>query len=275
MAAVTYRSVTSIEGWLAATDYEIFKEVLACQQRQGVEGAIAEIGVHHGKSFVPLAAFSGTSKLYAIDLFGDQGKNIDQSGNGDCDTFINNLKRFSIDLSRLVIDGRMSGDVTADDIRSAAGAVRFFHIDGGHHFDAVTGDIRLAVDVLADGGVIAIDDVFRPEWPEVSIATFCSKEFVAKDIVLFAIGFNKAYFSRRAHAEAYQEALVRSRFLAAHLNRIYRPKDDKILVFQQYPLPEWGVRRIIYWLMSVYAPYRYVAFRTGLAKLKKLLGRSS
>lgn len=273
-AAVTYRKVTSIEGWLSATDYEIFRRVLDCQQERDVQGAIAEIGVHHGKSFVPLAAFSGASKLYAIDVFGAQDKNIDQSGKGDRETFLNNLKRFSVDLSRLRIDARMSGEVTPADIRNTVGPVRFFHIDGGHHFDAVTSDIRLAVEALAEGGVIAVDDVFRPEWPEVSIAAFCSKEFVAKDIALFAIGFNKSYFSRRAHVHAYQEALAQSDFLAAHLTRVYRPKDDRILVFQRYPLPEWSARQIAYWMMSVYAPYSYASFRAAIAKLKQRLGRS-
>lgn len=271
--SINYKNVKRIEGWLAATDFEIIKQLMVFQSEAGMQGAVVEIGVHHGKSFVALAAFSGQSKLYAIDVFGDQEKNIDQSGSGDRAIFIKNLQDAGIEIDRLVIDERMSEGVSADDIRGAVGPVKFFHIDGGHHFDAVISDIDLATKVMADDGIVVLDDVFRPEWPEVSLAAFRSQAFITNDFVLFAVGFNKSYFCKRMHVAMYHEALLRSAYLRVGLNRDYRAKADRVLVFQRYPLPEWGLRTFLYWAMSIYAPYQYVSFRNAVAKIKKMLGR--
>jgi len=39
-------------------------------------------------------------------------------------------------------------------------------------YEHVTNDLRLAQDVLTEDGVICLDDIFSPLWPEVAIATF-------------------------------------------------------------------------------------------------------
>lgn len=127
-----------------------------------------EIGVHHGKSVLPIACFSGKRKVYVIDVYGKQGKNIDHSGYGDKHAFLNNMKRFKIDMERIVIDERMSNEVTPKDITDSVGVIDFFPIDGGYHAKAVESDINLACKVASENCVIAIDDMFRPEWPEVS-----------------------------------------------------------------------------------------------------------
>jgi hypothetical protein len=271
------RKLRAVRGWLARTDFEICKTLLLAQNEiADSKGAVVEIGVHHGKSFVVFAEFSGNSKLYAIDIFEDQAKNIDGSGSGSKEIFLKNLDVFSVDKSRVVIDPRMSNEVQAADITNRVGGVRFFHIDGGHHYGAVANDLQLAVNVIAPSGIIAIDDVFRPEWPEVSAATFGSGILEANNLACFAIGFNKSYFCKKAYVARYQEALKGSAFLRFYMTKTYKPKDDVVLIYQRYPLPEWGIRTILSWAMSIYVPDLFVAlssFGRGVKPPIKRLAR--
>jgi len=44
------RGKDSIEGWFSRCDAEIFTTILTAQKEMNINGAVAEIGVHHGKS---------------------------------------------------------------------------------------------------------------------------------------------------------------------------------------------------------------------------------
>lgn len=268
------RNLEKIGGWLSRIDLEISKTILLGQKSiTNADGAIVEIGVHHGKSFVALGTFSCNSHLYAIDIFDAQEGNIDQSGHGNKRIFLDNLDRFGIDRSRVVIDSRMSHDVRPDDILSSVGNARFFHIDGGHHYDAVKNDLELAVAVLSYEGVVAIDDLFRPEWPEVSMAVFGATAFSEADFVCFAIGFNKSFFCRSPMVEKYHALLRKERFLSPYLSKVYKPKNASILVYQRYPLPEWGLMTLASWALSVYQPNSFVTIYPALNRVKHTLMR--
>jgi predicted O-methyltransferase YrrM len=265
-----YKNVKKISGWLGSTDFEIIKILLNKQSILKIDGSVLEIGVHHGKSFVGMASFSGNSNLYAIDLFDDQSKNIDNSGLGDKKIFFNNLKQLSIDESRLFIDQRLSNNVTADDIIEKVGKIKFFHIDGGHNLEVVLNDINLATQTLTAGGIVAIDDVFRPEWPEVTIATFRSEALKKSQLVCFAIGSNKSYFCHKNYVFIYQELLEKSDFLNVFLTRLYKIKNTPILIYQNYPLPEWTFRQLLSWYFKIYTPYVYAFFKIKIKKIQKI-----
>jgi hypothetical protein len=198
----------SVAGWLGRVDSQLWLEILNYQRERHINGGLAEIGVHHGRSFIALGlALQDGEKAYAIDVFEDQAKNLDGSGLGDRGRFEANLARFHVERSRVVIDARGSDVVAPDDILSKVGRVRFFSVDGGHWRDIVGSDLRLAASVLSDQGVIALDDFMRPEWPDVSLGLFDWFEGSDKTIVPFAIGFNKLYLCRREEVGAYQRAV--------------------------------------------------------------------
>jgi hypothetical protein len=48
--------------------------------------------------------------------------------------------------------------------------VRLFHVDGEHSRHALTRDLELATAVLADGGVIVLDDMLHPGYPTLMVA---------------------------------------------------------------------------------------------------------
>jgi hypothetical protein len=248
-----------VEGWLGRIDGQIFYELLSFQNASKIDGGIAEIGVHHGKSFIALClALNGNQKAYAIDVFEDQQKNLDNSGKGEKDIFVGNLGRFNIPDAAVVIDPRTSDQVTPDDICNAIGPVRFFSIDGGHWRQIVKSDLALAAAVLAEGGVIALDDFMRPEWPDVSLGLFDWYEESQQRIVPFAIGFNKLYLCNGTYLAHFQECLEDSDFLRCFLSKHYEFYGARIPVFQSYQLPEWPLRQRIRGYLKLYHPDAYV-----------------
>lgn len=263
MTSLDFNQVKKLPGWLGRTDFELLRGTLKAQDGLGVSGSIVEIGVHHGKSFIPLAVFGKTSRLYAIDIFGDQHLNVDQSGNGNLEAFQRNLRTFGIAPARLEIDRRLSTAVRPDDVIEKVGPPRLFHIDGGHHLDAISSDLSLACNVLRDAGVIVVDDVFRPEWPEVSAGVFQSQALRDNDFVIFAIGFNKTFLCRRQFRAQYQEALSVNPVLAKLLHKTYDSPNDRYHVYQRYPLPEWHLKSLLSYIVELKFSNFYLKYKKG------------
>lgn len=87
-----------IIGWLQRVDAEIYGAIFTFQEQRNIQGGCVEIGVHHGKSFIPLCmALRANEKALCVDLFEDQERNIDSSGRGDFDV----LKKIS-NLTELI-----------------------------------------------------------------------------------------------------------------------------------------------------------------------------
>jgi hypothetical protein len=217
-----------VEGWFQRLDAEIYSTLLAFQKAQGVVGGCCEIGVHHGKSFIPLCLSLDVHELaLCIDIFEDQTRNLDHSGCGDRETLFENLGRFGIDLSRVRILDGSSENVTVDRILKEVGPIRFFSIDGGHWKSIVQNDLALAEGSLVQGGIVALDDVFRTDWPEVTFALAPWLERTKSKIVPFACGTNKLFLCHQDFAPAYRKCL-QTEFLTTFYVKTYRSKDFEI-----------------------------------------------
>jgi hypothetical protein len=205
-----------VGGWLEPRVLSILEVLDSAQRAKSISGAVAEIGVHHGKLFIGLNLLQREDEYsVAIDVFGSQELNIDGSGKGDLAVFRRNVQRWS-SLSRVVIHEGDSTQLQASELRKLARAdIRLFSIDGGHTESTVFSDMNLAEATLASGGVVLADDIFHEEWPEVVAGTFRYLN-QGGQLVPFAIGFNKVFFSLPQHAEYYRSAL-REHFEVGHL----------------------------------------------------------
>jgi Methyltransferase domain len=179
----------------------------ARQERDGIRGNVAEIGVHHGKLFILLYLLTKADERgVAIDLFSLQHLNIDRSGKGNLARFLTNL-RCHADTDRVIVH---EGDSTALDgamlVRLGGGPFRLISIDGGHTAEITLADLRTAESALAPGGVVILDDCFNESWPGVSegVHRYFSE---SPAVVPFAIGGNKVLFCRAASVATYVDAL--------------------------------------------------------------------
>lgn len=230
----TYRAIgrRSVQGWVEAPTFGVLSTLRDAQDRAGVEGAVAEIGVHHGKLFIALQLLAppGTPAV-AIDVFDDQGLNIDDSGRGDRHRFEANVRRWG-DWSSVVVEQADSAHLTGVQVRRLAGRpIRWFSVDGGHTEEIVRTDMRTAEDSLAAGGVVIADDVFNAEWPGVSVGTMRYLDG-GGSLVPFAIGFNKTYFTDADHATTYRAAIRREyahRWRIAHKTTVFHQAEVDVL----------------------------------------------
>jgi hypothetical protein len=139
------------------------------QELRDIRGNITEIGVHHGKLFILLHLLArDDERSVAIDLFEDQSKNTDGSGEGNRQKLLANLQRFA-DLDRVVIRQADSIEIDAGALlRLAGGPCRLISIDGSHTPETTAHDLATAEGALSDGGIVILDDVFNEMWPGVS-----------------------------------------------------------------------------------------------------------
>lgn len=196
-----------VNGWLAPEVLDILAVLDSAQRSKRISGPVAEIGVHHGKLFIGLSLLqNGDDKSVAVDVFGDQDLNVDQSGKGDLAMFRKNVRRWS-SITPTVIHQGDSTKLGATELRELAkGDIRLFSVDGGHTDPIVFSDMNLAEATLASGGIVIADDIFNEEWPGVSTGTLRYLSEGGK-LFPFAVGFNKVFFAAAEYAGYYRNIL--------------------------------------------------------------------
>jgi hypothetical protein len=232
-----------VDGWLQPEVLAILSALDSAQRAKGVSGAVAEIGVHHGKLFIGLNLLRRKDeRAVAIDVFGAQELNIDFSGKGYLPAFRRNVQRWS-SLTGVAIHEGDSTQLHANELRELAHAdIRLFSVDGGHTESTVRSDMNLAEGALAPGGIVIADDIFNETWPSVATGTFQYLTQGGK-LVPFAIGFNKVFFSSPEYADYYQSVL-RSTFELGHLVLLKTGQfsDHEVVIIKRFP---WQPREII------------------------------
>ncbi|MGI9085742.1 MAG: class I SAM-dependent methyltransferase [Aeromicrobium sp.] len=230
----TYRALghRTVHGWVDPQTLDVLRFLSDAQESAGVEGAVAEIGVHHGKLFIGLQLLNrpGVAAV-AIDVFDDQHLNVDQSGQGDLHRFESHVRRWG-DWSSVVVKQGDSTQLTGSEVRELAhGPVRMFSVDGGHTEETVHVDMRTAEQSIGPGGIVVVDDVFNEEWPGVSVGTLRYLDG-GGTLVPFAIAYNKTYFTDNDHAALFREAIRRvygRRWRTAHKTTVFHQRDVEVL----------------------------------------------
>lgn len=189
-----------VDGWFFPVDAYLFGFIDELQKREGIRGNLFEIGVHHGKTALFLARMKATYEgvveiLGVCDVFDQQELNRDHSGEGNREIFERNMRDYEF---RIFV--KESSALTSVDTTTRC---RFVHIDGGHRAEDVMNDLATAERALLPDGIVALDDLFNPNWPGVSEGFY---RFIASRPNALApvlIGGNKVFFTRPAAAEKY------------------------------------------------------------------------
>src|SRR5688572_16645150 len=81
-----------VQGWLSEIGIALILEGCRQQAEWQVRGSICEIGVHHGRLFILLhLATAPDERSVAWDLFEQQDENVDRSGKGNRQRFLENI----------------------------------------------------------------------------------------------------------------------------------------------------------------------------------------
>jgi hypothetical protein len=204
-ASGAYRSV---EGW--GVDDDLIPLFLALDEAQysaGIVGNLLEIGVHHGRSFILLALMARPGeRSFAVDLFEDQDRNLDQSGRGDSSAFEWNLRLHAhgADVETIAGDSLFL-DMGARGITS----LRFAHIDGAHYVDAVVSDLMKVQQAVVPGGVVIVDDFMHSGFPGANEG--CHRYLsmaTPRLLVPFGVGKNKLFLTTHSHRTQWLSALT-------------------------------------------------------------------
>ena len=193
-----------IEGWYSHDALELMAELNKIQISENIAGSLCEIGVHHGRSFVLLSLLSQHNEIcVAIDLFENQNQNIENSGCGDKEILLRNLKKNQCDLNRVKFISKNSLKINSRELLSSSNDnFRFFSLDGGHSAEIVQNDLVLAESVLCNGGIILIDDYFDEKWPGVSEGTMRHLIINKSKLIPFAIFDDKVLFTNNETIKA-------------------------------------------------------------------------
>jgi len=200
--------LAEVEGWFEPESAELMASLLLHQIDAGQRGGVAEIGVHHGRSFLLLAnGLTPGESAVALDVFEHQEQNADHSGKGDRGRFEQNLERWAPDVEVCVV-ASSSLDVTPESAREVFGRPRMFSVDGGHTAEITRHDLGLAEASIADGGIVVLDDMLNGHWLGVLTGT---ATYLLDDpgLVPFALSPNKLYLTDSAAAAGAYAAHLR------------------------------------------------------------------
>jgi hypothetical protein len=209
MKKKAFRTLKSISGYLEPGDAAMVNTLLSAQTSFGIEGPVAEIGVHHGKLILTMmAAAHPSERAVAIDIFDDQTINTEKSGKGNLAVLKRHATRLGV-MSRLNVIARDSTLLHPHDLTDLSkGEFRMFSVDGGHSYDVVSSDMKLASSTICEGGIILADDYFNYGWPDVSYAVSKFAHSEDNPVFPFAASSSKLYLTNSDRfAQYYQEAL--------------------------------------------------------------------
>ncbi len=139
--------------------------LMRIQTKLGVTGPIAEIGTFEGRFFIALAkALQPGEMALGMDIFDWPNPQV-------IDRFEANCAKHGIPADARKTWKCDSRNVTPAQFLEHTGGrrVRLFHVDGEHSRASLEKDLALATAVLADDGVIVLDDMLHPGYPTLMV----------------------------------------------------------------------------------------------------------
>lgn len=176
-AAAYWAERKSVVGAFWDVDFELFDRILAWQSDSGVTGDLLEIGALYGKSAIVLGLHARPTETVTIcDIFEDeaaQADNVDENAQSyrglNRGAFEANYGRWVASPPQIVQElSSTIGEHVAD------ASVRFAHIDGGHLFEVVSDDLRNTRPLMAEEGVVVLDDFRALHTPGVAAAAWAA-----------------------------------------------------------------------------------------------------
>lgn len=183
-----------IEGMLSPFSMAAMDSVLAFQAETGIGGDIVELGVLRGKSAAILAGrLSGSESLHLYDI-ADYFDRVSLAATG---------ANISYNVASTL-------DMRKRHFRDRRRAIRFCHIDASHMFEPTMHELALADYMLAEDGVLCLDDYTNLNYSQILAATFKYLFTKSTDLTMFMVTDEKAYLCRRSKFALYAGLVLNS-----------------------------------------------------------------
>lgn len=154
-----------IDGWFLFSFIKEMKILNDIHNNLNIQGNILEIGVYHGKSFIPFSfLLKKDEQIIGVDCFQKQEFNSGYS-------YLCSKKRVELNIKKIYLDKfkdlnykliqSNSKDLTHDDYINFIDnklPYRIIYIDGGHDKNTCDIDLRNASKILCNKGFLIIDD---------------------------------------------------------------------------------------------------------------------
>ncbi len=163
LAAYLNRYYKAMPGFSSRFSAKIMTGLLRWQAANGVAGNVGEVGVFLGRSMIALAlAAADGDRILAVDTY-TWPEDAEQR-------FRASAERFGVDARTLNIIAGDSRTMTSQQLLDAGGGrpSRLFHIDGDHAADSLRKDLALCAGAMADAGILSIDDMLHPMYPQLT-----------------------------------------------------------------------------------------------------------
>jgi predicted O-methyltransferase YrrM len=173
-----------VPGFVMPESVAVWDCLLAFQHDRQLSGPLLEIGVYYGKSAMMLAMHaSEADELVLVDPtdFVDSAEAL-----------IRPLKPKGVVVLKQKSSHPALWSLTCTQPR----LFRWVHVDGDHKAETVWNDLELGNRLLADEGILCVDDFLNPRYPQLiyAVCTFLEKH--RAELQMFLCGFNKAYLVR-------------------------------------------------------------------------------
>lgn len=158
--------IHTVDGWCIP---QLWQSIWPLYKAIG-DGPVTEIGVFEGKFFLGLAKTFASENFdsTAIDVFDMQQFNLDGAGIGKKHKVLNNGEIHKVSrINTIQMDSLCLRQTDADALIATSGKSKFFSVDGCHEVLHTTNDIEFGMKVIADDGIISVDDYLNPNWPGV------------------------------------------------------------------------------------------------------------
>lgn len=181
------RGYRKLPGWLKRSDFLLLRGIDELQKRRDLSGDILEIGAFGGRSAILLGYLLHRDEtLVVCDLFGEAAAKNLPSAVSPRRVFEENYLSWHSSLPTIL----QCSSLELPD-RLPAGSFRLIHIDGSHAYDVVKADIQTARTLLAEGGIVVLDDYLNRKFPEVAAAVW--EAVATKELMPLCLTGGKMY----------------------------------------------------------------------------------
>jgi len=194
------KKIATVEGWFWEPSIRNLIALDYFQDLYNITGDIGEIGVYYGKSAILLAHLVRPEKGERL-LLNDTFPEPNQP-----EIFLKNWQRFAPRNIKPLIIERDSRTLTKRDTGTNC---RIFHVDGNHDLKTTIHDLETALKAIRPDGVVAVDDVFSINVPEVSRGFFVFMTKYYRQLAPFLLDIRKVYLAPRRVLPLYYQMMER------------------------------------------------------------------